>query len=43
MTTIEFKNFIEEGKRIEHSLKSSLGRINKTLNSISEFLEFYVI
>ena len=39
MTTIEFKNFIEEGKRIEHSL----GRINNTLNSISEFLEFYVV
>ena len=43
MTTIELKKFLEEGIKVEHQLKSALGRINKTLNSISDYLNNFKI
>ena len=39
MDFIEFKKFFEEESKIEHSIKSALGRINKTIQNVNEFIE----
>ena len=43
MNTVEFKKFIENGIKIEHSIKSALGRINKSIIEISDYLSYFVI
>ena len=43
MNTVEFKKFIENGIKIEHSIKSALGRINKSIREISDYLSYFVI
>lgn len=43
MSTIEFKKFIEKGAKIEHSIKSALGRIDKSLREIDNYLSYFVI
>ena len=40
-STVKLKKFLEEGEKIEHSIKSSLGRINKTLQKVDEYLSTY--
>lgn len=39
MNKIELEKFLEEGIKIEHSIKSTIGRINKTIQSVNEFIE----
>lgn len=36
---IELKKFFEETAKIEHSIKSSLGRINKVIQGVDAFIE----
>ena len=36
-----FKRFLEEGDKVEHSIKSALGRINKTIERVDEFLKSF--
>ena len=43
MNTIEFKKFVEKGTKIEHSIKSALGRINKSLREIDDYLSYLTI
>lgn len=43
MNTIEFKKFIEKGTKVEHSIRSALGRINKSLREIDDYLNYFVI
>lgn len=43
MNTIEFQRFVEKGTKIEHSIKSALGRINKSLREIDDYLSYFVI
>lgn len=38
MNTLEFKKFVEDGHKFTQSIKSTLGRINKSLTEISEYL-----
>jgi hypothetical protein len=38
-STYELEKFLEEGNKIEHSIKSALGRINKTIQSVDDFIE----
>lgn len=35
----EFQKFLEETAKVEHSIKSSLGRINKIIQGVDEFIE----
>lgn len=39
LSTVAFKRFLEEGEKLEHSVKSALGRINKTIQQVDEFIE----
>ena len=39
MNKIELEKFLEEGNKIEHSIKSALGRINKVIQNVDEFIE----
>lgn len=39
MNKIELEKFLEEGNKMEHSIKSALGRINKTIQSVYDFIE----
>lgn len=43
MNTVEFKKFIENGTKIEHSIKSALGRINKSIREIDDYLSYFII
>ena len=43
MSTLEFKTFLEKGAKIEHSIKSALGRINKSLREIDDYLSYFII
>ena len=43
MNTVEFKKFIENGTKTEHSIKSALGRINKSIREISDYLSYLTI
>ena len=36
---IELKKFFEETAKVEHSIKSSLGRINKVIQGVDAFIE----
>lgn len=36
---VEFQKFLEETAKVEHSIKSSLGRINKIIQGVDEFIE----
>ena len=38
MNKIELEKFLEEGNKIEHSIKSALGRINKTIQNVDNFI-----
>ena len=42
-STYELKRFLEEGERIEHSIKSALGRINKTIQRVDEYLNTFAL
>lgn len=35
----EFQKFLEETAKVEHSIKSSLGRINKVIQGVDAFIE----
>lgn len=35
---IELKKFLEETAKVEHSIKSALGRINKTIQNVDNFI-----
>ena len=43
MSTIEFKKFVEKGAKVEHSIKSALGRINKSIREIDDYLNYFII
>lgn len=34
----EFQKFLEETAKVEHSIKSALGRINKTIQNVDNFI-----
>lgn len=36
---VELKKFFEETAKVEHSIKSSLGRINKVIQGVDAFIE----
>lgn len=43
MNETEFKKFLEESAKIEHSIKSALGRINKTIQNVDKFLASFTL
>lgn len=43
MNKTEFEKFLEEGVKIEHSIKSALGRINKTIQNVDKFLASFTL